>query len=134
MIFHRPLRALLVPIVAALLGPMPGCGGGGAFVPAPPHISVSLSAPSVVVPQTGMEIIVPISIMSPSETAIVAVTGLPGGILQGYLPSDTNPSGILTFMGGSNTPIGTYMPTINVHSAGATASTQFTLVVTKSAN
>jgi hypothetical protein len=113
---------------------MIGCGGTSALGPAPPNISVSLSTPSVIVPQTGMEVIVPISIVSPSETALVAVTGLPGGIQQGYYASDTNPSGILTFMGGSVTPLGTYMPTITVHSAGAVASTQFVLVVTKSAN
>ena len=136
--FHRPLRALLfsigaVAIMASSISSMAGCGGHAAFTP-PPHISVSLSMPLVVVPQTGMEVIVPISIMSPSETALVAVTGLPGGILQGYSASDTNPSGVLTFTGGPVTPIGTYMPTITVNSAGATASTQFKLVVTKSAN
>jgi len=129
----RPCRSLLISFLfASLLTSIPGCGGGSAFSQ-PPQISVSLNTPSVVVPQTGMQVVVPINIMSPSETALVNVSGLPGGILQGYAPSDTNPSGVLTFKGDSSAPIGTYMPTITVHSAGAIASTQFTLMVTKSA-
>jgi hypothetical protein len=123
------LSALLVCAVA--MGIL-GCGGS-AGAPAAPVISVSISAPVVIVSQDGTETVTPISIASPSETATVVLTGLPGGILQGYQPSDTNPSGVLTFVGGSNTPVGTYMPTITVHSAGAVATTQFTLQVTKAA-
>ncbi|MGA2534526.1 MAG: hypothetical protein ABSF53_00820 [Terracidiphilus sp.] len=131
--FQRPLQAILVPIAGGFICAMTGCGGSGTFTSTPPHISVSLSAPSVSVSQDGMQVVVQISIVSPSETALVSVTGLPGGIKQGYSPSDTNPSGDLTFIGSPAAPIGTYMPTITVSSAGATASTQFTLVVTNAA-
>jgi hypothetical protein len=128
---QRPRKAILIPIVAAALWAMSGCGGMGSFSSMPPRISVSLSVPSVTVSQNGMEVVVQINLASPSETALVFVTGLPGGIKQGYSPSDTNPSGVLTFIGGPATPVGTYMPTITVNSAGATATTQFTLIVTK---
>jgi hypothetical protein len=127
--FGLMLAALLVSASGVSVS---GCGGSSG-APTPPAISVSISAPIVIVSQDGMETVTPISIASPSETATVVLTALPGGILQGYQPSDTNPSGVLTFVGGANTPVGTYMPTITVHSAGAVATTQFKLQVTKSA-
>jgi hypothetical protein len=130
--FQRPLQAILVAIATVPMA-MTGCGGSGAVTSTPARVSVSLSAPSVTVSQDGMEVVVQINIESPSETALVFVTGLPGGVKEGYSPSDTNPSGVLTFMGSPAAPVGTYMPTITVNSAGATAATQFTLVVTKAA-
>jgi hypothetical protein len=77
-----------------------------------------------------MQVTVPIQIDSTSETAIVMVVGLPGGIEETYRASDTNPSGTLFFTGSPAAMVGTYMPTIEVSSAGAMATTQFQLVVT----
>ena len=92
-------------------------------------ITVSLPISTVVVPQDGTQVIVPIDITSTSETALVAVSGLPSGLQEKYAASDTNPSGSLVFTASTATPAGTYTPTVTVNSAGQTASTNFTLVV-----
>ena len=97
------------------------------FTQAP--LSVFLPISAVVVPQDGMPVIVPIQIGSTSETALVAVSGLPSGVQEKYAASDTNPSGTLTFTANSTSPAGTYMPIVTVFSAGQTASTKFTLRV-----
>ena len=127
---YRPLRALLVVTGAGAMLATPGCGGRAMFE-APPAISVSLPNPTVVVSQDGLQVTVPIQINSTSETAIVIVTGLPGGIQEFYKASDTSPSGDLFFTGSTAAMVGTYMPTIAVSSAGAMATTQFQLMVTK---
>jgi protein-disulfide isomerase len=129
---RRPLRAILLGVAAGFALAAPGCGGRSMLAP-PPAISVSLAVSTVVVSQDGMEVIVPIQINSTSETALVAVSGLPAGVQQRYAASDTSPSGDLIFTGSSQAPVGTYTPTITVHSAGATASTQFKLIVTMAA-
>ena len=92
-------------------------------------ITVSLTTPTVVVTQGGPPVIVQIIINSTSETALVALTGLPAGLQEKYGASNTNPSGTLTFTAAKTAPAGTYMPTVNVNSAGQMASTTFTLVV-----
>jgi hypothetical protein len=103
------------------------CGGGSMIVPM--TITVSLPVSTVVVPQDGTQVIVPINITSTSETALVFVSGLPTGLQETYSASDTNPSGSLLFTASAATPAGTYTPKVTVQSAGQTASTNFTLVV-----
>jgi len=97
------------------------------IVPMP--IMVSLPVSTVVVPQDGTQVVVPINITSTSETALVSVSGLPIGLQEKYAASDTNPSGSLAFTASAATPAGIYTPTVTVQSAGQTASTNFTLVV-----
>ena len=109
---------------------MTGCGGGsgggsGSGLP----VSVSLPVSSITVAQDGAPSSVNITINSSSETALVSVAGLPGGVGEKYAASDTNPSGVLTFTANSSSAAGTYQPTITVNSAGQTASLQFTLLV-----
>ena len=118
-------------IGGALMAPLfAGCGGGGSsFVPHPQPISVSLSATTVVVPQDGTPAHVQILIRSTSETALIGFVGLPGGVDAKYAASDTNPSGLLTFMATKKVAAGTYMPIIAVSSAGQSAMITFTLVV-----
>ena len=65
------------------------CGGGSMIVPM--TITVSLPVTTVVVPQDGTQVIVPINITSTSETALVAVNGLPSGLQEKYAASDTTP-------------------------------------------
>jgi hypothetical protein len=56
---------------------------------------------------------------------------LPTGIQATYAATDTNPSGLLTFMATTHAAaVGTYMPIVTVDSAGQTASLTFTLTVT----
>ncbi len=107
-----------------------GCGGNaGAGMGAMNPISVSLVTPTVTVEQGGPAVSVVIKIDSPSETAVVQVGGLPAGLTVKYSASDTNPSGILTFMATADATKGTFMPTVTVLSAGQTAATAFTLKV-----
>jgi hypothetical protein len=117
-----------VPMAGAML--LCGCGAAGNMGSQAPPISVSLANPMVVVPQSGAPTIVAIKIVSTSETALVSFVGLPGDVQVGYAASDTSPSGILKFIGGPAAPLGTYMPILTVKSAGQTASTTFTLIVT----
>ena len=103
------------------------CGGGSMTVVMP--IMVSLPVSTVVVPRDGTQVVVPINITSTSETALVSVRGLPPGLQEKYAASDTNPSGSLVFTASAATPLGTYTPNVTVQSAGQTASTNFTLIV-----
>jgi hypothetical protein len=109
-----------------------GCGGGSAgtgsmFTQMP--ISVSLPVSTIVVSKNGTTVTVPIQIQSTSETALVAVSGLPAGVQEKYSFTDTNPSGTLTFSANATSPTGTYTPIVTVMSANQTASTGFTLIV-----
>jgi hypothetical protein len=92
-------------------------------------ISVHLVTQTVTLQQGGPAVSVVITIDSPSETAVVQVGGLPAGVSVKYAASDTNPSGLLTFMANANAMKGTFMPTVTVLSAGQTAATTFTLKV-----
>jgi hypothetical protein len=106
-----------------------GCSCGGGSMTVPMSIMVSLPVSTVVVPQDGTQVIVPINITSTSETALVSVSGMPSGLQEKYAASDTNPSGSLLFTASAATPLGTYTPHVTVQSAGQTASTSFTLIV-----
>jgi hypothetical protein len=88
------------------------CGGGSMIVQVPSTVSLPIS--TVVVPQDGSQVIVPINITSTSETALLAVSGLPSGLPEKYVASDTNPSGSLVFTASTATPAGTYTPTVTV--------------------
>src|ERR1700721_257267 len=70
-----------------------------------------------------------IFIDSPSETALVNFVCLPGGVQEKYSASDTSPSGDLTFTGSDTASPGSYKVLVMVSSAGQTASTGFTMVV-----
>jgi hypothetical protein len=106
-----------------------GCGGSTGSG-APNSVSVLLADSTVTVEQGGPPVNALIQIQSPSETAVVSVSGLPAGVGVKYAASDTNPSGLLTFTANSAAMKGTFMPMISVQSAGQMAATQFTLVVT----
>jgi hypothetical protein len=129
------VRRKLLPVATMVGGALiaalcSGCGGrGSSFAPHPQPISVSLSTSNVVVPQDGTPVHVQITIRSTSETALIGFVGLPGGVDAKYAASDTNPSGLLTFMATKKIAAGTYMPIIAVNSAGQSAMITFTMVV-----
>jgi hypothetical protein len=108
-----------------------GCGGGshGFGPPQGRPISASLSSSKIVVSPDGTPTYVQITIQSTSETALVNFVALPAGVGATYQASDTNPSGLLTFMVTAKAAAGTYMPIITVNSAGQTAMIGFTLIV-----
>src|ERR1700694_1325134 len=129
---HLSLDAARVALAVAVLAMASGCGGGGvsgSHNPVVTPITVSLADSTVVVPQDGNSVATAITITSTSETALVVVSNLPSGVQQKYAATDTNPSGLLTFIASSSSPAGSYTPTITVTSAGQTAPTQFNLVV-----
>jgi hypothetical protein len=109
-----------------------GCGGSGGGQLSLNPISVYLPVSTVTIVPGAALVSINIQINSPSETALVAVGGLPAGVAAKYAASDTNPSGILTLSANTSTMIGTYMPTITVMSSGQTVSTVFTLIVKSS--
>jgi hypothetical protein len=119
----------LLPCIAVLIL-APGCGGRGDSNITVLPITVSLAVSTVVVPQDGTQVIVSILITSTSETALVSVRDLPAGVQVKYDASDTNPSGQLAFTASGAAPPGTYDATVTVNSAGQTAATTFTLVIT----
>ena len=105
-----------------------GCGGSSS-TPAPVVLSVSLGNPTITVSQGGT-ILVPVTIVAPTETATFTISGLPAAVTENYKESESNPSGQLTITAGVSAPVGTTMPKITVGSSGQTASLVFTLVVT----
>jgi len=120
---------LALVCAGAVIAPA-GCGGGASMLPSVQvPITVSLVISTIKVPRDGTNVIVPITITSSSETALVNVSGLPFGVQVNYASTDTNPSGTLTFVAGVDSQAGTYKPTVTVFSAGQTASTTFTLIV-----
>jgi hypothetical protein len=74
-------------------------------------------------------VVVPIQIGSTSETAVVSVGALPGGVQATYAASDTNPSGSLAFTANTSAVPGTYEPIVTVNSANQIASVNLTLIV-----
>ncbi len=128
----RRMRLVFFSVLLLVMAGL-GCGGRGNSVIVQPPIAVPLPISTVVVSQDGMQVLVPIQITSTSETALVAVQGLPTGVQVRYAASDTNPSGSLAFTATSQSPEGTHSPTVTVNSAGQTASTNFTLIITATA-
>ena len=125
---HRFARRAFVAALWAGVLLLPGCGGGNGSSTALP-LSVYMPISTVTVVASGPSVSVPIQIGSTSETALVAIAQLPGGVTFSYSASDTNPSGTLTFTANSMTKAGTYMPVANVNSAGQVASLGFNLIV-----
>ena len=126
----QSLRTMLVMVLAGAVIAAVGCGGGVSMLPSVQvPITVSLVISTINVPQDGTTVIVPITITSSSETALVSVSGLPAGVQVKYTSTDTNPSGRLSFVAGVASQAGTYTPTVTVYSAGQTASTTSTLIV-----
>lgn len=119
---------ILCALWSVLVAASAGCGGKAGFV-TPPGISVALPISTVTLTQSGSAVIIPIQIQSTSETALVMVTQLPGGVAEMYSATDTSPSGTLKFAADTSAMAGTYMPTVSVQSAGSMASTSFTLIV-----
>jgi hypothetical protein len=113
---------------AALCVFLIGCGKSN-DAPPPVVLSVSLSNPTVTVTQGASPTLVPVTVVAPTETVTFQIAGLPGGVVDTYKESESNPSGQLMISASSVAPTGTYNPTIVVGSSGQTASLEFKLIV-----
>jgi hypothetical protein len=129
----RSIRLVTGIAGAAFVLCLTGCGGTTGYTSTAPPISVTVPA-TVTVSQDGQPVIVQIFIDSTSETALVAFVGLPGGVQEKYSASDTNPSGTLTFTGSGAAMPGSYHVIVTASSAGQTASTSFTIIVSAASN
>jgi hypothetical protein len=117
--------ALLLPAIC-----LASCGGKATYSPPPIQLSVSLANTTVAIAQ-GKVVLVPVTIVAPTETATFSITGLPNGVSEVYKESESNPSGQLTLTAADNAQIGSFTPKITVGSSGQTASLVFTIVVSE---
>ena len=124
----RMLQPISHIAAVALVLAVTGCGGGGGTTTAPPvNLSVSLGTASVVVPQDGAAVTVPVTIGGATETPTVTVVGLPAGITSQFTPVSGGPSGTLSFTGSNAAAAGSY--TAKVSASVETQSGSGTLTV-----
>lgn len=128
---YKPWLALALGVFACGLF---GCGGRASSLPPPVVLTVALGGSVFNLTSDGSALLIPVTIVAPTETASFAISGLPRGVSASYKESESNPSGQLTLTAVTTTPTGTYMPQITVGSSGQTASTGFTLVIVMAAN
>ncbi len=91
-------------------------------------LSLSLGSATVVVPQDGATVQVPVTIAGPTGTASVAVSGLPVGVTGQFAVANGGPSGTLTFTGSTSAAAGSYAPIVTASLAGQTATANLSLV------
>ncbi|MGA3081599.1 MAG: hypothetical protein ABSD44_09475 [Terracidiphilus sp.] len=105
-----------------------GCGGGGGTSTPPVTLAVTLDSSTVVVPQDGTAINVPVTITGATGSATVAASGLPTGVTQAFAAVNGGPSGTITFTGSASAPAGSYAAVIQASLSGLSGSQSFTLV------
>jgi hypothetical protein len=125
----RSLDAILGVAALGVALASSGCGGGGASTPAAPvTLSIALGSTTVAVPQDGAAVQLPVTIVGPTGTASVTVSGLPPGVTEQFAVANGGPSGTLTLTGSTSAAAGSSTPTVTVSLAGQTATESFTLV------
>lgn len=124
--FIRPATGLSVLGIAVALT---GCGGGSSSTPPPPpQVTVTLSSTTVVVPQDGTQVTLPVTITPLVSTVSVTVTGLPAGMTQQFSTTTSGSIGNVTFVGSAAAAAGSYPAVVTVTENGQTATANFTLV------
>jgi hypothetical protein len=125
----RSFRSILGMAAVGFALAAVGCGGGSVTATTPPvTLSISLGSTTVVVPQDGATVQLPVTITGPAGTPSVSVSGLPTGVTTQYTSVTGSLSETLTFTGSTSAAAGSYTPTVTVSLAGQTASQSFTLV------
>ncbi len=125
----RSFRSILGMALVGFALVAVGCGGGSVTVPQTPvTLSFSLGSATVVVPQDGATVQLPVTITGPAGTPAVTLSGLPTGVTAQYTSVSGSLSGTLTFTGSTSAAAGSSTPTVTVSLAGQTASQSFTLV------
>ncbi len=120
---------LIFAVSSVALALVTGCGGGSSVTTPPVVLTVSIPSGTVVLPQDGTAANLSVTIVAPTESVTLSVTGLPAGVTQRYKASESNPSGQLTLSASAATPAGSYTPVVTINSSGHTATTTITLVV-----
>jgi len=127
LMLHRLLRA--APGIC-ILGLMPLLAGCGAMVsvPSAPALTVAPGSSTLVVPQDGTAVTLPVNINVAASAVTITVTGLPAGIAVQY-PTTTSGSPLsLTFAGSASAQAGTYPAAVQVSEGGQTAIAKFNVV------
>ena len=125
----RSLGPSVCIAAAGLVLAAAGCGGGSSSATTPPvPLSISLGTSTVVVPQDGAAAAVPLTIVGPTGTPSVSVTGLPSGVAEQFAAAAGSLSGTLTFTGSASLAAGSYPSTVTVTLAGQSANASVTLV------
>jgi len=125
----RSFRSIQGMVAVGLALAAIGCGGGKVTVsPTPVTLSFSLGSSTVVVPQDGATVQLPVTITGPAGTPSVTVSGLPTGVTSQYTSVSGSLSGTLTFTGSTSATAGSSTSAVTVSLAGQTASQSFTLV------
>ena len=105
-----------------------GCGSNTTPAPTPVPLTVAIGNATVVVPQDGATVQLPVTISGPTGSATVTVAGLPTGITGQFTPAGSGPSGTITFTGSVTAAAGTYPTSVTVMLAGQTVSEDISVV------
>jgi len=128
------LRFLLAVLSAGLVLTAGGCGGSSSTSTPAATVSVSLGNTSVVMPQDGTAVTLPVTVAvtGASSAATVTVSNLPEGVTAQFGTTGAGPSGTLTFSGSASTGAlpGTYTPSVQATLFNGQSATQsFSLVI-----
>jgi len=96
--------------------------------PPPPTLTVSLGTSSVIVPQDGTQVTLPVTITPLLSTVSVTVTGMPSGVTQQFSTTTSGSLGNVYFAGSTAAAAGSYPAVLTVSENGQTATANFTLV------
>jgi hypothetical protein len=91
-------------------------------------LAVTLGSSTVVVPQDGTSVTLPVTITPLNSAISVTVTGLPAGITQQYSTSSSAPLGSVTFVGSATAAAGSYPAVVQVNEGSQTATASFTVI------
>jgi hypothetical protein len=89
---------------------------------------MTLGASSLVVPQDGSPVTMPVTLTGASGGFTESITGLPAGITQQFPTTVTGPIGSVVIAGSSTAPAGNFTATILVSVGTQSASKSFTIV------
>lgn len=104
-----------------------GCGGSVSSTP-PVTLTASLGASTLVVPQDGTSVVLPVTLNVASGTPTITVNGLPSGVTEQCSAGSSATVYNITFVGSATLPAGSYPAVVQVSEGSQTAMANFTLV------
>src|SRR5271165_6435913 len=85
------MRRYLAAVAAIGLGGLAGCGGSSGTT-TPPPLSVTLGSSTVILPQDGTPVTIPVTITGTDQAPTVSVLYLPSGVFEQYTILGSGPS------------------------------------------